>query len=160
MVGVFLELRWLGSYEAKGKYEAREVDKGQTWKDTECYVNVFHFCFFSPWVWYRAIKDFKQGNGIIIFSILEKNFSRSIEKNELNKVCIGIKRDPLNVLKKFEQGEEILKTRKRQERIGEGMEGKGKNVKMARLKGSWLNIEAGEITLENREDNSGVHSNS
>lgn len=67
----------------------------------------------------------------------------------MNKVCIGIKRYLLNVLKKFEQGEEILKIRKRWERIGDRIEEKGTNVKMARLKGSWLNIGAREITLEN-----------
>ena len=60
----------------------------------------------------------------------------------MNKVCIGIKRYLLNVLKKFEQGEEILKIRKWWERIGNRIEGKGTNVKMARLKGSWLNIGA------------------
>lgn len=34
-------MKRIGSYEAKGKYEAREVDKGKIWKDIECYVNVF-----------------------------------------------------------------------------------------------------------------------
>lgn len=67
----------------------------------------------------------------------------------MNKVCIGIKRYLLNVLQKFEQGEEILKIRKWWERIGERIEEKGTNVKMERLKGSWLNIGAREITLEN-----------
>lgn len=40
----------MGSYEAKGKYEAGEVDKGQIWKDTECYVNVFVFVCVVGWV--------------------------------------------------------------------------------------------------------------
>lgn len=40
------------------------------------------------------------------------------------------------------------------------MEEKGTTVNMARLKGSWLNIEAREITLGNRAESSGSHSNS
>lgn len=45
-----------------------------------------------------GLKDFKQENGIIIFSILENFFSRCIEKNRLNKVCTGIGRNLLSIL--------------------------------------------------------------
>lgn len=92
MVGVFLEWRGLGSYEAKGKYEAGEVGKGQIWKDTECYVNIFVFvcvvvwvffvCFLS-WAWYRAIKDLKQGNGIIF--CFRKIFPEALRRMDWTK---------------------------------------------------------------------------